>query len=143
MQRGFDGGLTAALDPRFEPSQSTLHRRKPAAESVRRFGHHSSTRLRCGAALEVNLTEEVGPGERRFERRVVADEGMSARGSRQGTSTCLVRDSRRRHAVSGLRWMIGGIMRGHDRAQGKEKEQTQASGRWCIYIRNASGRRRA
>ena len=114
-----DSGLIRVLNRAYVPE-------KLAAESVRHFG---LTARDFVDTLEVNL-RKVGPGRGRFERRVVADEGMSA--SDLADFDLFVRDRGQQFLVEVDDWVSA---RPRPRAG---EERVDAGVGLYIYIRNAS-----
>jgi Family of unknown function (DUF6502) len=114
-----DSGLIRVLNRAYVPE-------KLAAESVRHFG---LTARDFVDTLEVNL-RKVGPGRGRFERRVVADEGMSA--SDLADFDFFVRDRGQQFLVEVDDWVSA---RPRPRAG---EERVDAGVGLYIYIRNAS-----
>jgi hypothetical protein len=114
-----DSGLIRVLSRAYVPE-------KLAAESVRHFG---LTARDFVDTLDVNL-RKVGPGRGRFERRVVADEGMSARDLTD--FDLFVRDRGQQFLVEVDDWISA---RPRPRAG---EERVDAGVGLYIYVRNAS-----
>jgi len=114
-----ESGLIRVLNRAYVPE-------KLAAESVRHFG---LTTRDFVDTLEVNL-RKVGPGRGRFERRVVADEGMSA--SDLADFDLFVRDRGQQFLVEVDDWVSA---RPRPRAG---EERVDAGVGLYVYIRNVS-----
>jgi hypothetical protein len=114
-----DSGLIRVLNRAYVPE-------KLAAESVRHFG---LTARNFVDTLDVNL-RKVGPGRGRFERRVVADEGMRA--SDLNAFDLFVRDRGQQFLVEVDDWISA-----RPTPEANEEKVSAGVGLY-VYVRNVS-----